>query len=261
MTGLEDALAASDLEGALNAVPWMELENLQFEISPELQKLVDQSGVETAKAMLDQGIDLSFTVKNPRAILWAKNHAAELIQQNIMPSSQQAIRELIERSFVDGITAPDTARQIREHIGILPRHGRAVDKYRKGLYKKFQGFGYIDWKSQADRLAERYAQKLINYRSKNIARTETIRASNEGQQEAWEQAIDKDLIRESRFEREWIADQTELTCPICRSLDSERAPLRDGLFKCSYNEKYYKKPPDPHPSCRCGVGLVKKETE
>jgi hypothetical protein len=89
--------------------------------------------------------------------------------------------------------------------------------------------------------------------NKGLYTGNTIRASNEGQQQLWNQAIEQELIDPNEWEREWIADETERTCEICMGLDGTRAPI-DGTF-----EGGYARPPDPHPSCRCAVGLVRKE--
>jgi len=54
-----------------------------------------------------------------------------------------------------------------------------------------------------DRVTARYAQRLLNQRLLNIARTETIAAANEGQRQLWQQAIDRgDLTGRER--RAWI---------------------------------------------------------
>lgn len=213
---------------------------------------MNQSGAVAAKALLPKGIDISFDQTNPMAVNWVKNHAAELVTQNIMLTSQQAIREIIQRSFEEGLTPRHAATLIREQIGILPMHAEAVENYRQALIEKFKSQGLLTWESDSARLATRYATQMINYRAKNIARTETIRASNQGQKELWNQAIEQDLLRENEWEREWITDETERTCNICSTLNGTRAAM-NGTFPGGYEM-----PPDPHPSCRCSVGLVRK---
>lgn len=254
MTGLEDALKAQNLDAAMGAIPWDKLEQMQHDITPELRSVLNKSGAVAAKQLLPKGMKISFDQTNPVAVDWVKAHAAELVTQNVIPTSQEAIRAIIQRSFEQGITASDAARLIREHIGILPRHADAVERYRQALIKRFKDQGSLVWEADSTRLAGRYAQQLINYRAKNIARTETIRASNQGQKELWSQAVDEELLAPAEWEREWIADETETTCEICQGLDGKRAPLLNGTFPGGYDM-----PPDPHPSCRCGVGLVRIE--
>lgn len=84
-------------------------------------------------------------------------------------------------------------------------------------------------------------------RASVIARTETMTAANEGQREAWDQAVESGLLDgDSRVA--WIA--TSGCCDECDALDGEERAL-DGEY------------PDPgedgpplHPNCRCTEGIV-----
>jgi hypothetical protein len=242
MSGLAEALRANDLDAAMDAIPWSKLERLQHEITPELRSVLNKSGAAAAKQLGMQGIKLNFDQTNPEAVTWITQHAGELVTQNVLPLSRQAIRAIIQKSFEAGIPPASAARMIRKEIGLLPRHVDAVLKYRNRLLKEYE-------LEEAERRAQKYAQKLLNWRAKNIARTETIRALNVGQQQLWQQAIDKGLMRENEWEREWFASDA---CAICTDLDGTRAPLNAPF------EGGYFMPPDPHPSCRCAVGLVRK---
>jgi SPP1 gp7 family putative phage head morphogenesis protein len=245
MTALEEALEAGDVAAGMNAVPWDKLAEMKVELTPELKNVLDKSAAVAAK-MMPKGISIIFNKTNPEAVAWVEARCAELITQNIIPESRAAIRDIMLRAFNKGIPPRSAARLIREHIGILPRHAEAVNKYYASLVEELG-------EEEALRLAEKYAQKLINYRAKNIARTETIRASSQGQHELWRQAVEEDLLDPNEWERVWIADETERVCGICQGLEGQRAPM-DGPFPGGYMM-----PPDPHPSCRCAVGLQRKE--
>ena len=253
MKGLAKLLKNNDLSGAMNSIPWAELEKLQPELTPELRGLLEKSAFAAAEA-LPKGMTISFDVMNPEAVNWVRAHAAELVEQNIIPTSQQAIREIIERAFEEGMHPFESARLIREQVGILPRHAKAVDTYRKMLLTpRPEGKGLL--KTDADRLAMQYARQLINYRSKVIARHETLTASNEGQRQLWKQAKGEDLISDVDWERKWIITPDEKLCSICVPLRGERAPI-DGIYPSGYRG-----PPEPHPQCRCAEGLARKKKE
>jgi hypothetical protein len=175
MTGLEDALKAKDYSAAMDAIPWDKLDQMQYDIDPELRSVLFKAGAVAARQLLPKGIKISFDQTNPAAVEWVRAHAAELVTQNIIPTTQESIRKILTRAFEEGITPADAARLIREYIGILPRHADAVEKYRQALIKKFRDdYKYVTWESDSARLAGRYAQQLINYRAKNIARTECL---------------------------------------------------------------------------------------
>jgi DNA recombination protein RmuC len=61
----------------------------------------------------------------------------------------------------------------------------------------------------------------------NIARTETIASSTNGQQELWRQAVDKGLLDPEKTQRVWIVSPT--TCMA--TLNTMRAILKDARLR------------------------------
>lgn len=84
-----------------------------------------------------------------------------------------------------------------------------------------------------------------------IARTETIAASVNGQQEAWDQAVDDGLLTGDE-NQVWIVTPDDRLCEICEPLDGVEAPL-GGVFESPDGDQY--DGPPAHPRCRCAVGL------
>lgn len=84
-------------------------------------------------------------------------------------------------------------------------------------------------------------------RAEMIARTETMLAANEGQRQAWQQAIDDGLLPEG-MQRVWIA--TESACVECDALDGEQINL-DEQYSGNGGDG-----PPLHPLCRCTEGIV-----
>lgn len=81
-----------------------------------------------------------------------------------------------------------------------------------------------------------------------IARTEVMKASNEGQRQAWGQAVEKGLLTGNE-KATWIATPVN-ACPECEELDGSVRDL-DG----EYPEPGGEGPP-LHPNCRCTEGLA-----
>lgn len=86
-------------------------------------------------------------------------------------------------------------------------------------------------------------------RAELIANTESMLAANNGQRQAWNQAVDKGLL-EGDEKREWIATGDDLLCDECEELDGKTTNLKGDY-------------PDPggdgpplHPRCRCSEGIV-----
>lgn len=84
-------------------------------------------------------------------------------------------------------------------------------------------------------------------RAELIARTEVMMAANEGQRQAWDQAVDDGLLTGTE-QRVWIA--TEGACPECDDLDGEQTAL-DGEYSGDGGDG-----PPLHPNCRCTEGIV-----
>lgn len=86
-------------------------------------------------------------------------------------------------------------------------------------------------------------------RANLIARHETLLASNEGQRQAWDQAVDEGLLTGNE-KRVWIVTPDDALCPLCEPLDGATAPL-DGEYPDDGGDG-----PPLHVQCRCTEGLT-----
>ena len=184
-----------------------------------------------------------FDEANPRAVTWAERNAAELV---VVHTDVQriAIREAVVAGFNQGVPPRIMARDLRRLVGHTARDARAVIKRRIDL----QAAGVA-----ADRVTvqvDRYALRLLRLRSMNIARTETIKASIQGQLEGWRQNRDARLLSRELV-KEWIVTPDDRLCPICRTLDEVQVDV-DGMFDTSVGRV---SGPPAHPQCRCALGL------
>lgn len=82
-------------------------------------------------------------------------------------------------------------------------------------------------------------------RAEMIARTEVMKASNEGLSQSWSQAVDIGLLNGDE-KKEWIA--TAGCCDDCDELDGEQVPIDDDF---SIGDD-----PPAHPNCRCTMGIA-----
>lgn len=103
----------------------------------------------------------------------------------------------------------------------------------------------------ANELADKIAEAIgDNARADLIAETETMAASNEGVQEAWDQAVEEGLLT-GKEQQVWIVTPDDHLCPICDGLDGQAVGL-DEQFE--YNGDTFDGPP-AHPRCRCTIGI------
>lgn len=88
-------------------------------------------------------------------------------------------------------------------------------------------------------------------RGELIAQTETMTASNEGQREAWGQAVEEGLLTGNE-KREWIVTPDDRLCEICEPMDGEQVGLNE-MFDVDGEQI---DGPPAHPRCLPGDALV-----
>lgn len=199
-------------------------------------------------------LNLAFDKANPEAVHWAHMHAAELVTDTSQ-ETVAALRRAITR-VVSGDIQPKTgARIIRASIGLSENQAVAVSNLIDRM--KAHAGSVVQAGSQRvrvpatpsptflERQAVAYSNRLLNSRADSIARTETMRAANEGTIQMWGQAQDAGLLARDA-QKVWIA--TEDACPECDEVDGETVGLNDDF---SVGED-----PPLHPNCRCTVGLI-----
>ena len=279
MTKLTEALAAHDSNAA------MAILGLDKGFSDALMGKGLSAGVQSfrdalqatyaagAKAAINQlpsrvSIELSFNLMSPEAISHLAAYDFGLIQQ-ISSQTVETIREVITNAFTVGGSPAQQARQIREVIGLTANQEAAVANFREALetgnlraamdralrdgrydrtlLRNARNGTALD-QAQVDKMVSRYNERFLNYRATTVARTESIRASNKGQQEAWSQAQTQGLLPKT-VQRVWIVSGDDDTCSECEDLDGETAGIGEE-FAPGIME-----PPDPHPSCRCTTAL------
>jgi len=176
----------------------------------------------------------AFDETSAEAIAWTQKHAAALITA-ISEDQREAVRKIITSAFTENRPPRVIARAIHDVVGLT---GPQTAKYQSLLATDLKA-------------ASKYAVKARKYRAMVIARTETLRASNEGQSQAWSQAKGEGLLTGLEL-REWIVTYDDRTCPICVPMEgqlrglNEPFTLPDGTQVMS---------PPAHPSCRCAQGI------
>lgn len=180
---------------------------------------------------------MAFDADAPEAIAWVTSRGAELVTA-ITTEARTTIKRVVADGFANGVPPRDTARILRATVGLTERDAVAVMKRQVEMLAK----GVKP--EVATARAERYASKLNNSRALTIARTETMKASNEGQRQLWKQAQDSGLLPVNA-KKVWM---TADPCPLCAPMEGETV-LIDDAFSVGQD-------PPLHPRCRCTIGLV-----
>lgn len=237
---LQELLARGNT-GALDAF-WREFE---ASVAPTLRPAIREAFMETAQRSA-KTFGMAFDLTNPKAVE-AIDLQAGLMVQNITAESRAAIREVLRRGFLEGKTVQQMAREIRGSIGLTERFARAVENYRQAQLDAGVSPGKVQQR------ADRYAGRLLHLRAEMISRTETLAASNRGQQAVWEEARRAgNLPPDSR--RTWIITPDDRLCPICEEIP-DMNPDGVGVQEPFQTPEGAIMTPPAHVQCRCAVGL------
>lgn len=112
---------------------------------------------------------------------------------------------------------------------------------------------------QIDKMVDAYARKYLKHRSETIARTESMRATNIGVQDAWRQAIETGKVGEDLIRRKWIVGHDERLCEVCSAVPGMNPKVGVKFAEPFSTDKGPVMLPPLHPNCRCTVVIRQYE--
>lgn len=240
-------LLSGTIDQAAAAAGIQQLEASLGNLTPILQAGFLGGGDYAARRLADAGIAISFDLVNPRAVAWAEQYAGDLIT-SIGEETRAGVRTLIAASIEDGISPRDTARRLRDMVGLTVRQQDAVASMARRLHE--QGLD----PELVERRTNRFAQAQLRYRADTIARTETMAAVNNGQDGLWVEAREQGLLDPNTTKREWVVTDDDLLDErTCEPMAGQQVGLYEE-FETPDGERL--KVPPAHPRCRCTVRLV-----
>lgn len=268
LEGLEAWISGARMPGALaglRAVIHLDtmIGRLQLDLTPLLEHLIYQSAsageVVFAETMGFPPLDLA--VFRQDATRAARTMVGNLIQGieagRVNPitgvksrSTLEIVQDLVAEGFELGRPHAQSARLIREVIGLDDRRAGALAKYAAELER--QG---VPEKKRL-RMIERESRWKLQSRGLAVSRTESVRSASIAQDMIWQRALTDGQMPDV-WEQEWVASPNAFNpekCPsgVCKALHHVRAPI-GGEFRPGI------KHPPLHPSCGCGRRLRRRE--
>lgn len=252
-----------ELSAALADVDADDIEaNLRQLMASSARRALRDDAAPAPTALVD-----AMTMTNPFAVAEAARAAGELVR-GIDDESMSAIRRIVTTSVRAGGSPADQARLIELVIGLDERAAVAVTNFEAGLRSRaaagLNGSALGRERALAprvparltmdrvDALTERYAQRLLRHRATTIARTETIRAANQGVRLAGDQLARAGLVARGALAWEWIVTPDDRLCPRCAPMDGQIVRV-DGDFRELGGDRVAVTTPPLHPSCRCAI--------
>jgi hypothetical protein len=211
---------------------------------------VGASGISAVANALPTGYKamIRFDAVDPRAIAWAEQRAGVLIAQ-VTNDQREMLRRTVAQGITDQITAEELGIRLRSQIGLHSQWAMAVERATIKEMKRLTKGGLSEAKAldKAEKFRQRYHDKLVRTRAKNIARTEIITAQNQGRLLGWLDMVEQGVMSPTA-EKEWIVGPSgwkgKTVCDVCAPLNGEKRPIT-GSFSVGVNM------PPAHPNCRC----------
>lgn len=223
----------------------------------KLQKALTLQNYRSVEEVLDrplQAMQAKLRETVPPLLARVRDQAGHLTTQGLVTRIRtNALRtaagpEVEQKTGSFNASSPEAQKWISDHAGDLINGISDTTRadIRALVAQAFEGDFDVD--ELADQIGDAIGD---DDRAETIARTETMTASNEGQREAWGQAVDDGLLTGNET-RVWIVTDDDRLCDECDALDGAEAEL-DGNFTSDTGDEYDGAP--AHPNCRCTEGL------
>lgn len=226
---------------AVDALPWADLERPVVRGWESVAVAEARASVRKDTKDPEPFGGLPLTDAERRALLWLETQGLRLVR-DLRAAEVTRIRAILQRAQVEGWDVPRMRRAVVDSVALDPRRQRALERYRERL----ENDGLRGDKLEA-RVVRR-ADAMRRQRAETIARTETVRARNQGHLSVWSQ-MQADGALPPQARKRWVAAY-KIACPICRGLHDRgpvplTVPFDAGLMA-----------PPAHPNCRCSLVVV-----
>jgi hypothetical protein len=244
---VSEALDARNIERVVEAFPWDASAEMINSTAETFGQVIQENIGKGFPSISFRG---RFDFTDPRTIEWAKNQSAQLVTA-VTDTTRNIIRETIAESFTQSVTVRDTARKLRNHIGLNQRQVASYEKFINNLDEQIRA-GKITI-SQSRIMIDRQYKKMIKYRSEMIARQEILMAENHGRYLGFQQSIEQGWAHPKSMKR-WSTSTDERTCDICMPMNGKSVQWDQSYPNGVFN-------PPAHIMCRCSISLLEPDSK
>lgn len=185
---------------------------------------------------------LSFNVLSPHTQEAIKTLDVKIVR-TLKEDIVKTVRDAIEAGVRSGTNPSETARVLRQTVGLSPSQAEWVRNYRAAaetahLNKKALGYELRDKRfdaslkkaratgipltpSQIDQRVKAFERKAISFNANTLSHTATLDAFRRGQDLATSEAIDAGILDADRMMSEWISVRDDRVRPTHQAADGE----------------------------------------
>lgn len=241
-----NAIAGRNIERVVEAFPWDQTAETINKTAATFGEVVRGNIGDGFPSVSFRG---RFDYTDPRTLDFAKNQAAQLVTA-VSDETRKMIRTTIARSFNEGITVKQTARNLRGLIGLNDRQATTYGKFQQQIQAR------IDAKEinsmQGYKMLEKRYKEMIKYRADMIARQEILMAENAGRYLGFTQSIEQGWASKKSVKR-WSTSTDERTCDICMPMNGKSVQWDQSFPNGVFN-------PPAHIMCRCSISLLEPDS-
>jgi hypothetical protein len=206
-------------------------------------------------------INLTYDPLNADTVA-AQNATNDALAAAIEDQAIRTAQQILSDGLAKRIAPAQIARSLRETLGMSELEAAAIESYRRALQsgtasslsralrdRRFDARVLRGDMSddQIDQMTQRYADRYRAFRALRIARTESLRAANQGRRAAWVQYADATGRGVRRF---WQTAGDEIVCAVCAPIPGMN-PEGVALDEPYATPKGPMMMPPAHPNCRC----------
>lgn len=164
---------------------------------------------------------------SPRVLDFVRREGGQRITQ-LSTETMSRVAEQVAEGIRQGVGAQKLGRQIRDSVGLLASHDRALKKYQANQEALVEE-GQLTAR-RAEKNVATYRQRLLAWRAETIARTEAMRAAHGGLVEGWRANIDAGFLPETALMK-WVVTEDDRTCSRCAPMEYHPpVPVIGGMF-------------------------------
>lgn len=238
------------------------------------------AGADTANWIAQNvNVVVDFDMVNELAVEAMRANRVRLVRE-FTEQQRDLFTQILADAQIAGRNPRETARLLKQSLGLTRRQAEAVENYRRALemgsrdalqralrdrrYDRTVEAAIEGTKTltpeQIDRMVDRYRERYVAYRATMIARTEALRAVHQGAEAMYQQAFEAGVLAPTDLVRTWLTAGDERVRGSHSFMHEQQRPVGEPFLSGDGNYLMYPGDPDAPGSetihCRCVLTTV-----